>query len=339
MALKKQKVPSKQKLETWFKQIHKLKVFVVGDVMLDQYWNGKIDRISPEAPVPVVQILTKESRLGGAANVALNCREMGAEVFLISVCGKDSEGRFLKELCAQHEIGTEYLIQLNRPTTTKTRILAKNQQVLRVDEEVTSDLNTSEQHHFIDTCMRAIQIEAPDVLIFEDYNKGLLDENTIHKIIGHCQTVGVLTAVDPKYKNFFAYSNCNIFKPNLKEVREALNNLVIPEIESLKCTHQQLVKKLEHQITLITLSEKGVFVHDQKDVSAIVPAFPRKIADVSGAGDTVISVMSLFYAVSSDSLFSALVANLAGGLVCEEVGVVPINKKALRKECLEFLSS
>lgn len=330
--------PSKQKLDSWFKRIANLKVFVVGDVMLDQYWYGQIDRISPEAPVPVVQILKKDIRLGGAANVAINCREMGAEVHLLSVCGKDTDGQILKKLCLDHSISTEFLIEVNRPTTIKTRILAKNQQLLRVDEEVTDDLNTADQHHFIDSCMRAIQIEAPDVLIFEDYNKGLLDANTIEKLINHCRTVGVLTAVDPKFRNFFAYSRCDIFKPNLKEIREALNSSILPELQSLRQTHKLLFDKLQHQITLITLSEKGIFIQDQAGTSTIIPAFPRKIADVSGAGDTVISVMSLFYAVSSNGFFSAQIANLAGGLVCEEVGVVPINKKALRKECLEFIN-
>ncbi|QLH44225.1 MAG: carbohydrate kinase [Bacteroidota bacterium] len=308
---------------------------MVGDVMLDQYWYGQIDRISPEAPYRRSDF-KKDIRLGGAANVAINCREMGAEVHLLSVCGKDTDGQILKKLCLDHGISTEFLIEVNRPTTIKTRILAKNQQLLRVDEEVTDDLNTADQHHFIDSCMRAIQIEAPDVLIFEDYNKGLLDANTIEKLINHCRTVGVLTS-GSEIQKLFAYSRCDIFKPNLKEIREALNSSILPELQSLRQTHKLLFDKLQHQITLITLSEKGIFIQDQEGTSTIIPAFPRKIADVSGAGDTVISVMSLFYAVSSNGFFSAQIANLAGGLVCEEVGVVPINKKALRKECIKFI--
>lgn len=248
---------SKKSIKSIFNKFPSLKVFVVGDAMVDNYWNGEIERISPEAPVPVVLIQSKESRLGGAANVALNCKALGAEVYLLSVIGKDSAGNAFMNKLKESGIQDDFCIQSkDRITTTKTRVIAKKQQTIRLDEEDTHDLSVKDEHHFIDICLRAIQIEKPDILIFEDYNKGLLTENMIEKIITHCKHVGVMTAVDPKLKNFFAYKHVDLFKPNLKEVREALK-IDIPSIsaQSLKSVHTELFKKLQHQTTLITLSE------------------------------------------------------------------------------------
>lgn len=316
-----------------------LKIFVVGDAMLDNYWYGSIDRISPEAPVPIVSIQSKESRLGGAANVALNCKALGAEVYLLSVIGKDPTGNLFIEKLKEKQIHPDFCIQSKeRHTTTKTRVIAKNQQTIRIDEEDTHDLSTKDEHHFIDICLRAIQIEKPDILIFEDYNKGLLSENMIEKIITHCKHVGVMTAVDPKLKNFFAYKNVDLFKPNLKEVKEALK-IELPTLNNreLKKIHSELFQKLQHTSTLITLSEKGVYVNDQHQ-SLWIPSHIRQIADVSGAGDTVIAVASILYFLSKDIRLSAEIANLAGGLVCEEVGVVSIQKANLLDESLSKIA-
>jgi rfaE bifunctional protein kinase chain/domain len=323
-------------LNTYFTKLRKLKVFVIGDSMIDAYWIGKIDRISPEAPVPVVLVERKESRPGGAANVALNCKALGADVYLFSIIGKDDSGKLLKELVAKDKIHVDGMMaSSNRTTTTKTRVMAKNQHMIRLDEETTQPLTIKEEHAFIDTCLRAIQIEVPDLVIFEDYNKGVLTVNVIEKIITHCKHVGVLTAVDPKKENFFSYKHVDIFKPNLKEIKEGLqlSDLVVDK-KWLQSIHRQLHKTLEHAVTLITLSDKGIFVQDAKQ-SNLLPAFIRNIADVSGAGDTVIAVAAMMYKISNDSLWSAKIANLAGGLVCEEVGVVPINKDKLLNECRE----
>jgi rfaE bifunctional protein kinase chain/domain len=329
---------SSAELKSLFSKFNKLKVFVVGDAMMDNYWYGQIDRISPEAPVPVVSIQTKESRPGGAANVAMNCNALGATVYLLTVLGKDEPAQnMLKQLAAQG-IQTDFCLQSkNRVTTGKTRIMAKSQQVVRIDEEDTSELSIKDEHAFIDICLRAIQIEAPDILIFEDYNKGVLKQNVIQKIISHCKHVGVLTAVDPKQTNFLSYQGVNLFKPNLKEVKEALTLTELPvNLSSLKKVHHSLSASLQHQITLITLSEKGVFVQTEKNAE-ILPAFQRDIADVSGAGDTVISVAALTLAASRDIHLMASLSNLAGGLVCESVGVVPINKRKLLQEAEEKL--
>lgn len=310
-----------------------LHVVVVGDVMLDNYWWGGIDRISPEAPVPVVALSRRESRLGGAANVALNCRALGAKVTLASIVGDDSEGNTLIKLANESGIDTSLITQSwRRPTTTKTRVISRNQQVLRIDDEVTEELYVDEEHPFIDMVLKYLQRVKPQVLIFEDYNKGLLKENVIQRITAHCRELGIVVAVDPKRKNFLAYKNVTIFKPNLKEVREGLN-LSIDNVDeaSMNTVHHKLYETLHHETTFITLSEKGVF-YNNGFTSGIIPSHIRNIADVSGAGDTVIATAAMIYAITKDVRFMAEISNLAGGLVCEEVGVVSIKKDKLRKE-------
>ncbi|MBL7765716.1 MAG: carbohydrate kinase [Chitinophagaceae bacterium] len=316
-----------------------LKVFVVGDAMLDNYWIGHIDRISPEAPVPILSVERKESRPGGAANVALNCKALGAEVSLLTVIGQDAHGSMLEKQLMASDIQTDYILKSkNRITTCKTRIMARHQQTMRVDEETTEDLSIKDEHRFIEICLKAIQIEKPDVLIFEDYNKGVLKENVIQKIMAHCKEVGVITAVDPKKKNFLAYTGTDIFKPNLKEIREALLlSLDDVNLASLKQVHARLFKHLQHKNTFITLSEKGVFIQ-QDTMARMIPAHIRQISDVSGAGDTVIAVAAMLYKLTGDIVTSAHISNIAGGLVCEELGVVPISKQKLLTETIRLLA-
>ena len=324
---------NKTELQNIFDAMDSLHVVVVGDVMLDNYWWGGIERISPEAPVPVVALSRRESRLGGAANVALNCRALGAKVSLASVVGDDSEGNILIKLANEAGIDTSLISQSwRRPTTTKTRVISRNQQVLRIDDEVTDELYTDEEHPFIDTVLKFLQRVKPDVLIFEDYNKGLLKENVIKRITDHCKEIGIVIAVDPKRKNFLAYKDVTIFKPNLKEVREGLNlHSENTDEKSMNEVHHKLYEALHHEVTFITLSEKGVF-YNNGFTSAIIPSRIRNIADVSGAGDTVIATASMVYAISKDVNLMAEISNLAGGLVCEEVGVVSIKKDKLRRE-------
>ncbi len=324
---------NKEELQQVFDDMSGLHVVVVGDVMLDNYWWGNVDRISPEAPVPIVSLNRRESRLGGAANVALNCKALGAKVTLASVIGDDSEGASLIKLANDAGIDTSLIMQSwRRPTTTKTRILSRNQQMMRIDDEVTDDLYVEEEHPFIDLVLKFLQKIKPQVLIFEDYNKGLLKENVIQRIAAHCKEIGIITAVDPKKKNFLAYKDVTIFKPNLKEVREGLN-LPIDNVDEkeLNEVHGKLNAKLHHEITFITLSEKGVF-YNNGFTSSVIPSRIRNIADVSGAGDTVIATAAMVYTLTKDVNLMAEISNLAGGLVCEEVGVVSIKKDKLRKE-------
>lgn len=322
-----------------FLKMNDLHVVVVGDVMLDNYWWGEVERISPEAPVPIVTLQRRESRLGGAANVALNCRALGAKVTLASVIGEDLEGNNLLQLVKDAGMSSDLIMHSrHRSTTTKTRVLSRNQQMMRLDDENSEDLNLEEEHPFIDLVLRFLQREKPQVLIFEDYNKGVLKENVIKRITDHCNEIGIITAVDPKKKNFLAYKNVTIFKPNLKEVREGLHLSVSPVNETtLAEVHQQLQQTLQHQITFITLSEKGVYTNTGTE-QHIFPSHIRNIADVSGAGDTVIATASMIYALTRDASLMAQVSNIAGGLVCEEVGVVPVDKALLEAESLQLLA-
>lgn len=324
--------------EELFEKIADLHVVVVGDVMIDNYRWGDVERISPEAPVPVVSIRRSENRLGGAANVALNCKALGAQVSMASVIGNDDEGRTLLALLEKEGIDTTLVQQSDtRMTTAKTRILSRNQQMIRLDSEMQEELNTRDEHAFIDATLRFLQIRKPQVLIFEDYNKGVLKENVIQKIIAHCQALGIVVAVDPKLRNFFAYKGVDIFKPNLKEVREGLHIPLDQVTESgMEAVHHRLQEQLGHRISFITLSEKGVYYHDENS-GKILPSHIRNIADVSGAGDTVIAVAAVVYALTRDAGMMAAYSNIAGGLVCEEVGVVPIDRDKLLAEIHRLL--
>ena len=317
-----------------FGQFSSIKAGVIGDIMLDTYLWGHVERISPEAPVPVVSLDRREYRIGGAGNVALNLASLGARVATFSVIGTEEEGKMLEGLLQSNHIDTGYLLKSPaRITTSKARIIGRNQQMMRLDSETTRDLSVAEEDELIGQVERYLEREHPQVMVFEDYNKGVLTSRVIREVIRLCRHHNVVTAVDPKRKNFFSYEGVTIFKPNLKEVKEGLNLLVddvrLPVLQDI---HDQLAEKLQHLISFITLSEKGVF-YQAKDRSAVIPSHLRNIADVSGAGDTVIAVASLVYAVTKDVRLMAEVANIAGGLVCEEVGTVAINKERLLHEC------
>jgi len=322
-----------------FDSFSSLKVGVIGDVMLDTYMWGKVDRISPEAPVPVVTLQKKEYRIGGAGNVALNCKSLGAQVWVLSVTGDDTEGLLLEELFDGSNIDSTYLIKSNdRITTSKTRVISRNQHMMRLDAEITDDLNIRDEKILLEKIETYISTVDPNIIIFEDYNKGVLTEKVINTVTDLCRQAGILTAIDPKRKNFFSYKQVDIFKPNLKEVKEGLN-LLVDEITlpGLQKIHAELKNILQHQISFITLSEKGVF-YQQNVQAGLIQSHLRNIADVSGAGDTVIAVASMVYAVTKNPHLMAEVANIAGGLVCEEVGTVAISKERLLHECELLLS-
>jgi D-glycero-beta-D-manno-heptose-7-phosphate kinase len=330
--------------EKLFHDFTQLKVAVIGDTMLDTYWWGNVDRISPEAPVPVVAVTKKEQRIGGAGSVALNIASLGAAVHMLSVLGKDEDGEQLTALLQQNNIITKYLVHSEqRITTNKIRIISRNQQMMRLDAEMANDMTATDEDRLLFAVENYIAAENPNVVILEDYNKGVLTENVIKRIVALCKKNKILTAVDPKRKNFFAYEGVDIFKPNLKEVKDGLN-IIREEINLsvLKDMHLQLQEKLHHKISLITLSEKGVFyaqhpVDQHGNNAAIIPTHIRSIADVSGAGDTVIAVAALVFAATTDARLMAEMANIAGGLVCEEVGTVAINKELLIDECKKLL--
>jgi rfaE bifunctional protein kinase chain/domain len=321
-----------------FKSFSSIKIGVIGDMMLDTYWWGNVERISPEAPVPVVTVNRKEYRIGGAGNVALNLASLGTPVSVFSVVGDDDDGQILTGLLNEKKIDTSYLLKSDsRITTNKMRVISRNQQMMRLDSETLLPLPVDLEQKLIAAVERFIKEQSPAAIIFEDYNKGVLTENVIHAIISLCKSKSVITAVDPKRKHFFEYRDVDIFKPNLKEAREALN-LLIEEINenSLIQIHRKLKTELNHRISFITLSEKGVFYEDGQE-SQIVASHIRNVADVSGAGDTVIAVATLIYALTRNTRMMAEIANLAGGLVCEAVGTVAIDKSKLLRECQRLL--
>lgn len=317
-----------------FTDFNSIKVAIVGDVMLDTYWWGNVDRISPEAPVPIVALKKKELRAGGAANVALNTVSMGAETIVISVIGDDEDGKDLLDLLKGNAINTEYIIASDkRVTTNKTRVMSRNQQMMRLDAEMTTDIDPATENLILQNVQKLFNEKKPDVLIFQDYNKGVITTRLIEELTALCKKYGVVTSVDPKKKNFLAFKDVTIFKPNLKEVKEGLNiGMELIDLDSLRNIHKLLQEQLHHEISFITLSEKGVF-YDSGDTATIIPTHIRNIADVSGAGDTVITIASLVYAATHDMHLAAEMANIAGGLVCEEVGTAAINKEKFLKEC------
>src|SRR5580704_10898200 len=244
-----------------FKTFSSVKIGVIGDMMLDTYWWGNVERISPEAPVPVVTVNRKEYRIGGAGNVALNLASLGTPVSVFSVIGDDDDGQILTGLLNENKIGTGYLLKsVSRITTNKMRVISRNQQMMRLDSETLQPLDNELEQKLITQFEKYIKEQSPAAVIFEDYNKGVLTEKIIHALIEICRKNSVITSVDPKRKHFFKYKGVDIFKPNLKEAREALN-LLIDEINQnvLAKIHQKLLNELNHRISFITLSEKGVF--------------------------------------------------------------------------------
>ncbi|MDX5321192.1 MAG: PfkB family carbohydrate kinase [Bacteroidota bacterium] len=323
------------KWETLFSGFESIKTLVIGDLMVDSYLFGKVDRISPEAPVPVVMLDKRDYRLGGAANVALNLRALGAQVSIASVVGQDEMGDKLGALLRAEGIETEGLIQSSdRRTTVKHRIIGNNHQMLRVDDEDLHALSEEDEQklgHWVMNRLRNF-----DVVIFEDYDKGVLNENLIQAIIEGAKWVGIPTVVDPKKKNFLAYKGASLFKPNLKEIKEGLKlDQPLNDQYSVERAVQSLQEILGAERIMVTLSERGVMITDFESWEHL-PAHVRNISDVSGAGDTVVSVAALCLAQKAPLRDIAFLANLAGGLVCEKVGVVPIEKTKLLEEAIKL---
>lgn len=312
-------------------QFNGLKALVVGDVMIDAYSKGVVERMSPEAPVPIVSLRERFNRLGGAANVALNLKALGAEPTVCSVIGDDEAGKALIQLMQEQGLDVSGLVSSNRRrTTVKHRVLDGSRQLLRIDEEDIFDL-TDVEHSILSLVIRKALDKAPvDVMVLQDYNKGVLTEGMIHEIITLCHEKHIPVVVDPKKKNFFAYEGATLFKPNAKELRDGLG-VKAETIDELHQAAATLQERIHCQYLMVTLSEQGVMIlHD--GTFNHLPAHPRDIKDVSGAGDTVLSVAALSTALKADPQTIAAISNLAGGLVCETVGVVPIDKQRLSQE-------
>jgi rfaE bifunctional protein kinase chain/domain len=326
-----------------FSGFNDLNALIIGDVMVDAYLWGKVERISPEAPVPIVSVNKRENRLGGAANVGLNIKSLGATAYICAVIGNDQKGTEFLELLKNEGIPKEGIVRSdNRVTTTKFRVIGNNAQMLRVDEEHTKPLDKKEAMDLRSNIIKLLELEKIDVIIFQDYDKGVISPALITEIVALANEEKIPIVVDPKKDHFLDFKNVSLFKPNLKEIKEGLkidfneNNLA--ELEKAISKLQETVNA---QIVLNTLSDKGIIVRWQEDGkfnSQKFPAHYRNISDVSGAGDTVISVAALCLASEIEVPDMAAIANLSGGIVCEEVGVVPINKTKLQDEVIRTLS-
>ncbi len=323
-----------------FDSMHDLRVLVIGDVMIDAYYWGKVERISPEAPVPVVQITKREHRLGGAANVALNVKALGATPIICAVTGNDEKGQLFDSLCREAGFVTSGVVRSDaRPTTIKTRVISGSHHLLRVDEESTRLLSSDEEKAFIDHCLPLVSRAHADVVIFEDYNKGVLTPHVIRTLADRAHDERIPIAVDPKRDHFFAYTGVTLFKPNFKELSEGLKlDIERGNRAQVAAAIDQLVDRLGNALTLVTLSEHGVVIGDA-DEKIFIDAHKREILDVSGAGDTVISVAALCLALAASPELLARISNLAGGLVCENVGVVPVDADRLRQEALKLVTA
>lgn len=306
-----------------------LNVLVIGDIMLDHYINGKVNRISPEAPVPIIDIVDQTYRLGGAANVALNIKALGAVPHLCGVIGQDKHGEQLSRILKKENIDTSLIYSsTSRITTSKSRILSQNQQLFRLDQEDKHDLNLEDQERLLALIKDFLDNQKIDVLLFQDYNKGVLSLPIINSLLQEAWKREIPTVVDPKENNFFSYKRVDLFKPNLREINQQMSDSLSNNIEDLRKASRLINQQLSNKNTLITLSEKGLFFDDGES-SKIIPTIPRKIADVCGAGDTVVSVAALGVALNLEMEEISILCNLAGGQVCEKVGVVAVDLEHL----------
>jgi len=318
-----------------FENFNKFNVLIVGDVMIDTYFLGKVDRISPEAPVPIIARSNIESRLGGAGNVLINIKSLGANPILCSVIGNDEKSKLLLSLLDKRKVSKEGIIcDDSRITTVKTRIIGDNQHLLRVDEEITSNISKALENKLVEKIDNILNNNKIDAIIFQDYDKGVITPFIINKIVKLSQIKSIPTLVDPKKRNFMQFKGVTMFKPNFKEFVEGLKlDIEKSNFNELHNAAQKLQKEHDIQTIMITLSELGVYISKNGSFHQI-PAEIRAIADVSGAGDTVISTASLCLAAGIPINDIAKISNLAGGIVCESVGVVPINKHILLKETI-----
>ena len=326
----------KEEIIGLFDSFNKKKVLIVGDAMIDAYMWGKIERQSPEAPVPVVEIEKHENRLGGAGNVARNIKSLGATPILCAVVGDDFRGKHLKQLLKEEALSTVgILIEKSRKTTVKTRVISEDKHQLRIDEEDTFPIKVEQE--FLELVYS--NMEDVDVIILQDYNKGVLTPFVIKNIIKKANKLNIPTIVDPKTKNFLAYKNCDIFKPNLKEIKTGCNiSFDENNMSEIKSATKDLLQMIKAKGILLTLSEKGVCMQTADNFTHI-NAEKRNIIDVSGAGDTVISTSALCLASNVDFVSLSQFANLAGGLVCQRVGVVPIEKTELLKNAISYFTN
>lgn len=305
------------------------KIAVLGDIMIDHYIIGNVSRISPEAPVPILEGLTDEYRLGGAANVASNISSLDAKTYLISVLGEDSNSLVLLDLLKKKNIDTSYIVaDKSRPTTIKTRVTSKKQQIVRVDREVTAPICTAIEDQIIANFTKIVT--EIDALVIEDYNKGLLTTRVIESVIKIAKENNVLITVDPKFDNFFTYKGVDVFKPNLFELSKNMNTKITDD-KDLHNIAWKLFDEIEARYLIVTLGERGMLIFGRDKNIFALPTYAREVFDVSGAGDTVISTLTLVMTLTNSILESAIIANHAAGIVCGKQGTSPTSWQEIRE--------
>ena len=323
----------KQRLDEIFQNFNNKRIFVIGDLMLDVYIWGKVGRISPEAPVPIVEVQEESYRFGGAANVGMNIKSLGGIPILVGVIGYDREGTVIDALIKENNIERDGVFyDEDRPTTVKTRIIAHNQHVVRIDKEDRSEISSDLENKILQFIQQ--RKNEIDGIILQDYNKGVLTKSLIKQVIDFASQNNILITVDPKFDNFFEYRNVTVFKPNRKETEDALGFKLDSEERVLEAG-QQLKEKLNPEYLLLTRGEKGMTLFSKNGDVHTIPTRARKVADVSGAGDTVIATITMALAAGAEIEEAATIANRAAGLVCEEVGVVPVNRELLYNALLD----
>ena len=319
-----------------FESSAKNRIFIIGDVMLDRYLLGDVTRISPEAPVQVFDIRNSEYRLGGAANVSYNVSTLGARPFLIGVIGDDAEGKLLIDAMENLQIETKGLIkEVNRPTTSKTRVISDSHHLLRIDSESKNDISDKTEENILKLLEE--NVKEIDIIILQDYNKGVLTKSLIKKITEFAEKRSVKILVDPKFENFFEFKNTYLFKPNRKELEDALGKK-IKSTGDLDEFAAELLTKLNCENIILTLGEQGMMIFENSNgklKQEKIGTKARKVADVSGAGDTVISTIAVCLAGGASLKEAAIISNYAAGLVVEEVGIVPIHKNTLIENILK----
>ena len=320
-----------QALTEFFERTGAFHILVIGDVMLDRYIRGKVDRISPEAPVPVLLWQSTEDRLGGAANVALNVKRLGARVSLAGMVGDDRSGHTMRRILEAEGIAHPHLLTTPMATTVKTRVIGGHQHLLRIDEEETGEISEVLAQELISRLSADFTRDLPDAIILQDYNKGFLTRHMIDAIFALAKAYDVPVAVDPKDANFFAFRGAAIFKPNLRELRAKVPFPVDVTPEALIRASEEINASLKSTLTAVTLSEHGIYLSLHGE-SGCYPTRVRTVVDVCGAGDAVISVITLAYLMNVSQKQMAELANTAGGVVCGEVGVCPVNVDKMRAE-------
>lgn len=327
---------SKKRIEELFNGFQNKRIAVIGDLMIDRYFWGNVERISPEAPVPIIEVTEESNRLGGAANVANNIASLGGVPIIVGVVGNDEGAKVLKRLVEERGFPTCGIVEdASRPTTIKSRVIAHDHHIVRIDQEVKADICDATQKKILE----ALDDHFNDIdgIILEDYNKGVLTKQLVSDIIEQARRASKIVTVDPKYNNFFEYHNVTVFKPNKKEAEEALGKR-LASMDDYKAAAEEILRKLNAENVLLTLGDMGMLLYEQSGASAHVATTARKVADVSGAGDTVISTLTMALLAGGTIREAAALANIAGGIVCGEVGVVPIDPKILFETAIDIFN-